>query len=120
MYVRPHTMSSGGTDDGDALLRVAAVIIAVPAVELALFIAVYAISGRWRVFQVLTGVPGWFHPLLIGVTAIAAYFVGIRGLTSVYHHLFYRHASDKRSPIVTGSLWCGLLLLAGLARELSQ
>ena len=111
---------SGDSTDEDTLLRLAAVIIAVPAVELALFVAVYAISGRWRVFHVLAGVPVWFHPLLIGLTAIAAYFAGMRGLASTYHHSFYRHGNDKRSPIVTGSLWCSLLLLAGLARELSS
>jgi len=110
----------GSPDEENSVSRVFAILIAIPAVEFALFTALSLITGRWYVYSVFFGAPIWFHVLLLVVTASGAYMGGIDGLMSIYHHLTYRHATPRRNPVISGSLWCAPFILAGIMQWLAQ
>jgi hypothetical protein len=108
------------TTEENTISRLFAAVIAVAAVEFALFFALYAISGRRQVYQAMLGAPGWFHLLVVIAACAGGWVGGLQGLNWLYQHMSYRHASDQRSPVLTGALWCLLLLVAAAARTLAE
>ncbi len=102
-------------DDLEATItdRLIAVILAIPAFELSLFLVAY-LAGRRTGIYILLDVPLWLHTIYIGAAIIVSVATGTRGMVWLLGHLFMTHFEQERDERMTLMLWVGLGCMAGI------